>query len=379
LLQAALRWLNHDPPSRREHYLEVLRQIRLREVSAEELQEALTTVRDPAIAEILKSFKIVLSTVGRELRPRAGSCLYVVGGVRGWQAKEAFRTALKFDGQTWTQIAPMSAPRHWLEAAALGGRVYAVGGVDGDHRTLASGEVYDPWRRHSVPVGRRPTSTLDVTVNILRLPKMYCKFVQPVAVIFLQRFNKLYRQLYSEVAEKRLEISNEVLAEAAAKQRDTALVEGRVNKNGIAMIDVIADGCRARHSDGVTEGVVVEIQCPLFAFKLGLDEAINKRRVTYLKVQNGELAINKHHHRPRGSGIVKPLASTFVFVKAIGILRRCFAAVYNAEKLIFPFGIKSLWPYFGSDTTVLGTLATHETTFVVCRCRFVEFAHSYEM
>ncbi|GBP37218.1 Actin-binding protein IPP [Eumeta japonica] len=196
VLRAALRWLDHDPPSRREHYLEVLRQIRLHEVSEEELQEALITVRDPAIAEILKTFKIVLSAVLREPRPRTGSCLYVVGGTQSGSRKEAFRTALKFDGhkagqryavvvvdreaynnkiyskikkedefqkltydptsvtpprdtrrtytRAWTQIAPMSAPRFRPGAAALGGRVYAVGGMNGKGETLASGEMYDP-------------------------------------------------------------------------------------------------------------------------------------------------------------------------------------------------------------------------------------------
>lgn len=47
--------------------------------------------------------------------------------------------------------------------------------------------------------------------------------------------------------------------------------------------------------DGITEDMVVEVKCPITAFKMGLDETVLKRKVTFWKLVKGQLVINKQH------------------------------------------------------------------------------------
>lgn len=61
-------------------------------------------------------------------------------------------------------------------------------------------------------------------------------------------FAKLYSKNHTEVCNKCMETSVEAMTAAAAEERDQALAEGRVSKNGTAMIDVIVDGCWGRRS-----------------------------------------------------------------------------------------------------------------------------------
>ena len=51
----------------------------------------------------------------------------------------------RYNPQTglWTMVAPMSCPRGGVGIAALGGKLYAVGGHDGTNY-LSSVEEYDP-------------------------------------------------------------------------------------------------------------------------------------------------------------------------------------------------------------------------------------------
>ncbi|GBP92853.1 Kelch-like protein 1 [Eumeta japonica] len=103
--------------------------------------------------------------------PSVGVCVCVDGTPRlvhdapaaSRRASDTRRTYTR----TWTQIAPMSVPRRWPSAAALGGRVYAVGGSDVKDRVLASGEVYDP-RRPSARAERLEHSELMSRVDTVR-------------------------------------------------------------------------------------------------------------------------------------------------------------------------------------------------------------------
>ncbi|GBP88573.1 Actin-binding protein IPP [Eumeta japonica] len=142
VLHAILRWLHYKLQSRREHCLKLLELIRLREVPIEKLEYAITSVQDPVIKQYLEGFKSAMSAVAREPRRDAPNCLYVVGGNN--RSTRRLRTAVMFNGKAWTQISPMSAPRLGPGVAALGGRMYAVGGQNYNFQVLASGEVYDP-------------------------------------------------------------------------------------------------------------------------------------------------------------------------------------------------------------------------------------------
>lgn len=60
---------------------------------------------------------------------------------------------------------------------------------------------------------------------------------------------KLYSRIHSEVSRNWQETSLDCcIALAAAEERDAALKDGRVNKNGTTMIEVIADGCWGKRS-----------------------------------------------------------------------------------------------------------------------------------
>ncbi|KAL0821591.1 hypothetical protein ABMA28_005043 [Loxostege sticticalis] len=60
--------------------------------------------------------------------------------------------------------------------------------------------------------------------------------------------DKHYQKIHTHLSEKWQETAEESMAEAAAKEREAALVEGRVDENGTPIIDVVADGCWAKRS-----------------------------------------------------------------------------------------------------------------------------------
>ena len=45
---------------------------------------------------------------------------------------------------TWTQLASMGIARRTHASAAVGGKLYVFGGVDGEDDDLSTAEVYDP-------------------------------------------------------------------------------------------------------------------------------------------------------------------------------------------------------------------------------------------
>jgi N-acetylneuraminic acid mutarotase len=50
---------------------------------------------------------------------------------------------LRFTSGRWDTVAPLLEPRTNLALCAEGGRLYAAGGEDGEHRALSSVEMYD--------------------------------------------------------------------------------------------------------------------------------------------------------------------------------------------------------------------------------------------
>lgn len=73
------------------------------------------------------------------------SRLYVFGGSRG-AFSGAVASAAVFDPttSTWTMLSPMQTARGGATAQAINGKIYVVGGMDGNGASLASVEVYDP-------------------------------------------------------------------------------------------------------------------------------------------------------------------------------------------------------------------------------------------
>ncbi|CAK1552064.1 unnamed protein product [Leptosia nina] len=159
VLYPALKWLEHDPATRRRHCFDVLNHVRLPLISPQILDSAIKTVQDPSIAVALKTVRVdmksgrgALVSLSAEPRARSRRMLVIVGGTCHDSAPHTPLTtdnilfsALKFDlhKREWEDLAPMGVARIQPGVATLSGRVYAVGGEQGS-QILANGEVYDP-------------------------------------------------------------------------------------------------------------------------------------------------------------------------------------------------------------------------------------------
>jgi len=76
-----------------------------------------------------------------------GGKLYAVGGYNPMLGGGTYyKTAEVYDpsANSWTNIASMSTYRYGFDLEALGGKLYAVGGLNNSGVVLASAEVYDP-------------------------------------------------------------------------------------------------------------------------------------------------------------------------------------------------------------------------------------------
>jgi len=96
-----------------------------------------------------------MTTLYRDLkRPK----IYVIGGAESNQALDAVEC---FDPQdsSWSTLASMPTPRSDLAAAAVGGKLYAIGGYDG--RTLNTVELFDPCGNAWEPLAPMPTPRSD--------------------------------------------------------------------------------------------------------------------------------------------------------------------------------------------------------------------------
>ena len=77
-----------------------------------------------------------------------GGKLYAVGGENN--DVDALSYAAVFDPQTqtWAPIAPMSTEREIVKVAAVQGKLYAAGGDNSEGSVQRSVEAYDPQQNH---------------------------------------------------------------------------------------------------------------------------------------------------------------------------------------------------------------------------------------
>ncbi|MCW5852409.1 MAG: hypothetical protein KIT87_20210, partial [Anaerolineae bacterium] len=85
---------------------------------------------------------------------------YGLSGPLAW-----FDPPLPSAGLRWTPRAPLITPRYSLGAAAVDGKVYAIGGLDAT--PLAAVEMYDPARDRWTPRAPMPTARFDLGVAVL--------------------------------------------------------------------------------------------------------------------------------------------------------------------------------------------------------------------
>ncbi|OZC06883.1 Kelch-like protein 20 family protein [Onchocerca flexuosa] len=178
VFQAAMAWIRHDLPNRRQFLSKVLEHVRLPLCPAKFLVSVVS--EDPLIKIDAQCRDLVDEAKNYLLLPlerpnmqgprtrsrkpvRYGEVLYAVGG---WCSGDAIASVERMDSRTgeWRCVAPMSKRRCGVGVAVLDNLLYAVGGHDGQSY-LNSVERYDPaTNQWSSDIA--PTSTCRTSVGV---------------------------------------------------------------------------------------------------------------------------------------------------------------------------------------------------------------------
>ncbi|XP_066300512.1 kelch-like protein 18 [Branchiostoma lanceolatum] len=154
--EAAIQWIRHDEERRKEDLVDLMSKVRLpllkpqfiiERVMTEELVRSSHQCRD--LVDEAKDYYLMpqrRSQLSSRLRPRCCTDIpgriYAVGGLT--QAGESLSTVEVFDPilQQWDLAPPMASLRSRVGVAVLGGKLYAIGGYDGEVR-LSTVEEFD--------------------------------------------------------------------------------------------------------------------------------------------------------------------------------------------------------------------------------------------
>jgi N-acetylneuraminic acid mutarotase len=103
------------------------------------------------------------------LRARAAVALngeiYVIGGIDAQENRVGAVDVYEPNTDSWSSAAPLNTPRGWLVAAAVGGRIYAIGGNNGSTK-LGTVEAYNPATNTWVELAPMPTPRDDAAVGV---------------------------------------------------------------------------------------------------------------------------------------------------------------------------------------------------------------------
>jgi len=99
----------------------------------------------------------------------SGGKLFAIGGYDG-ELNRAEVEVYDPSGDSWTIAAPLPTPRDHLAAATVGGRIYAIGGrVNQSYaRNLPTVEAYDPAADRWTKVADLPTARSGITAGVIR-------------------------------------------------------------------------------------------------------------------------------------------------------------------------------------------------------------------
>jgi len=165
IFQAVLAWVKNDTDHRKEYLHSLLSQVRLPllspqylsdQVLSEEIIHADIKCRD--LVDEAKDYKLMperrkqfesTRTLPRRCSEAAG-LIYIVGGVTS--SGDSLSTVEKYDtiSGKWISVLPMAVQRSRVGVAILDGKLYAIGGFDGNVR-LNDVERFDPmynsWKK----------------------------------------------------------------------------------------------------------------------------------------------------------------------------------------------------------------------------------------
>ncbi|XP_019629977.1 PREDICTED: kelch-like protein 18 [Branchiostoma belcheri] len=154
--EAAIQWIRHDEERRKEDLVDLMSKVRLpllkpqfiiERVMTDELVRSSHQCRD--LVDEAKDYYLMpqrRSQLSSRLRPRCCTDIpgriYAVGGLT--QAGESLSTVEVFDPilQQWDLAPPMASLRSRVGVAVLAGKLYAIGGYDGEAR-LSTVEEFD--------------------------------------------------------------------------------------------------------------------------------------------------------------------------------------------------------------------------------------------
>uniref|UniRef100_A0A182JE79 Kelch-like protein diablo n=1 Tax=Anopheles atroparvus TaxID=41427 RepID=A0A182JE79_ANOAO len=166
VFNAALRWIRHDVVPRRQYVFEILSHVRIALVPVGLIDQAIAECRDVSLKIALRSVRKDLTSRRGQLVPLrvcprvcAKKSIYVIGGSRreqsaGWTPTDwIFESVIKYDifRCEWIESAPMEIGRILPGVAALGGKIYVIGGERGS-QILANGEVFDTQNNNWEPM-----------------------------------------------------------------------------------------------------------------------------------------------------------------------------------------------------------------------------------
>ncbi|CAF0724285.1 unnamed protein product [Rotaria sordida] len=182
---AVIKWVKHDPRERAAHLADLLHEVKLPLINTEYLltviaQEELIRTNltcrdllDEAKVYIFKKANLLTtkSPMGPKIIPRktAAGVLLCVGG-RG-ATGDPFKSVECYDlrHDRWFYIAEMTTRRRHVGVCAVNGRVYAIGGHDGNVH-LNSAEVFDPQTNRWEPLAPMNTWRRGIAVGCLGGP-----------------------------------------------------------------------------------------------------------------------------------------------------------------------------------------------------------------
>ncbi|XP_076126103.1 gigaxonin isoform X1 [Alosa pseudoharengus] len=156
VLEAVVRWLNHDLEARRVHMKEVMSSVWVQGLDAGYLRDQM--MADPLMREVIgECCSDALAGNSQQgeamlaaFKPRGYSeCIVTVGGEdRGTRKPlpvvRGMCPLYDPNRQVWIDLEPMSVGRVGHGVVAAEGYLFAVGGMDDTKTVLSSGEKYDP-------------------------------------------------------------------------------------------------------------------------------------------------------------------------------------------------------------------------------------------
>ena len=204
IFRAAVRWMTHAFEARRAYILPLLRTVRLQLVPtsfiADVIHQHELVQRCPEAQNLLlqayRWHNSARSDVRRQafhfVRKRAiRPVIYAIGGDDGHDDRNPYCTVMSLDTQMgmWYSVAPLQQKRSVCGAAALGNKMYVVGGYNGE-RAVETVEEFDPstntWRNVASLSQRRCSCGCAVLGGLLYVVGGVCG---PLALSEVERYD----------------------------------------------------------------------------------------------------------------------------------------------------------------------------------------------